>query len=185
MMLGGLFSGQSPVVQVADQSPFDRAVQQYPILNRFDIRGTPGKAGGNVLEFWRPGEPGDEKTPRPSEIPIDTPGVEYSPKARPIDILGDVVSHHLVETDPTIKKIYSAFQSSITPQQDQMLLGQYDWAKKNQGEQRDFESWKESSGLPALFRGHPFQQWPAEFNQKAYTPKQIQLLDRMMEYLSK
>jgi hypothetical protein len=182
--LNNMFASRSPIQNVSDvPSPMADAIQKYPILNKLGIKGVPGKANGNVLEFWPPGEKGGD-VPRPSNLPIDVPGIEVGPNARPIDILGDVVSHHLVKTDSTIKKIYSTFSSSITPQQENILASQYKWAVKNNGEKRDFNTWRDVSGLPALFRGYPFQQWPDNFNKKVYTPKQMQLLDHMMQYLS-
>jgi hypothetical protein len=166
----------------------DQAHQQYPVLKDLGLqyKKSPTDPNGNMLEFWPPGEPGSPDRPRPPEFDIKKPGVEvYSDKVRPIDILGDVVSHHLTEKDPTISKVYSAFEQSITPQQEQMLAQQYEHAKKNEGEKRPFEEWKDKTGIPAFFRGHPFQQWPAEFNQQVYTPQQMQLLDRMMNYLQR
>jgi hypothetical protein len=176
-----------PSTQVADQGHpvVSQALQQYPILQSLGLQSVPGSAGGNVLEFWAPGEPGTQDAPRPKGLHIDSPGIEVGPNAKPLDILGDVVSHHLINTDPTIKSIYSSFSNSLTRRQNEMLQGQYEHAQKNEGETRGFDEWKKSSGLPAFFRGYPFQQWPDDFNQVAYTPQQRQLLDKMMGYLSK
>lgn len=170
--------------QADGPSVVDLAMQQFPVLNKIGLKSVVGQRGDNVLEFWPPGEPGSTDYARPGGLPLNSPGVEVGPNAKPLDILGDVVSHHLVNTDPMIKKIYSAFTNSVTPQQEQLLQKQYSYARQNEGENRDFETWKETSGLPAYFRGHPFQQWPADFNKRAYTPKQIMLLDGMMRYLS-
>jgi hypothetical protein len=172
---------------VADQpNVFDSAVQQYPVLKELGLvyKRTPRDDGG-LLEFWPPGEPGGDYSTRPKEFPLNSPGVEvYSDKVRPIDILGDVVSHHLVETDPTIKRVYGAFEKSVTPEQEAMLRKQYDYARENQRETRPYEDWRERTGMPGFFRGHPFQQWPDEFNQQVYTPEQIKLLDAMMQRLT-
>lgn len=188
MMFGAAsLLGTDPLLQqVSDQpSVFDQAVSQYPILSRSGLAYTKSPGGnGNLLEFWPPNEQGSPSYQRPAELPIDKPGVQvFSDQVRPIDILGDAVSHHLVNTDPTLKKVYSAFENSITPDQEKILQQQYQYAQQNEGETRDFSTWKDMTGLPAMFRGYPFQQWPQEFNQKVYTPKQMQLLDKMMEYL--
>lgn len=173
-----------------DQAPsvMDQAQQQYPALKALGLqfKQSPPDQNGNKLEYWPPGEGGTPDRPRPQEFDLKKPGVEvYGNKARPIDILGDVVSHHMIETDPTISRVYSAFEKSVTPQQEQLLAQQYQYAQQHSGENRSFEVWKDKTGLPAFFRGHPFQQWPAEFNQQVYTPQQTQLLDGMMNYLKK
>lgn len=179
-------AGQNNPILIGDAAQPDavaQAMKQYPILNGIGLRAVNGQRGGNVLEFWPPGEPGSSDYARPSGLDLGAPGVEVGPKARPIDILADVVSHHLVNTDPGLKRAYSTFVNSVTPEQEQMLRNQYQYAKQSFGEKRNFDTWKEVSGLPAFFRGYPFQQWPAEFNQRAYTPQQTQLLDAMMRYL--
>jgi hypothetical protein len=172
---------------VADQtSVFDQAMQSYPALKDLGLvyKKNP-RSDGPLLEFWPAGEPGAPDNPRPKDIPLNKPGVEvYSDKVRPIDILGDVVSHHLIEADPKIKSVYGAFQKSITPEQESMLREQYDHARANEGEERSYDQWRERSGLPAFFRGHPFQQWPEDFNQRVYTPEQMKLLDAMMQHLT-
>lgn len=164
---------------------FDQAKQQYPILNNPDIlyKYTP-RQGPEQLEAWPPTETGTPDRPRPSEFPSGKYGIEvYNPKTRPIDVLGDVVSHFLVHTDPTVKDYYSRFSASISPEQESRLREQYQHAQKHEGERRPYEQWREQSGLPAYFRGYPFQQWPKEFNDKAYTPEQKRLLDDMMKHL--
>lgn len=165
---------------------FDQAREQYPILDKHGVVGVINpKEGSNMLEFWPPGEPGSDDAKRPAQVPIDKPGVEvYSGKTTPLDILGDVTSHHLVKSDPVIKQQYEDFQSSINPQQQQILQSQYEYAKKNDGESRPYDQWLEASGMPAYFRGYAFKQWPEEFNQRAYTPAQRQGFDKMMNYLS-
>jgi len=162
----------------------DQAKQQFPILNNYDIgyKYSEGRAPF-MLESWGPGMttsiPGVD---RPSEFPNDKLGIEvFDPKTKPMDILGDVVSHHLVNTDPKIKDTYSNFTKSIEPWQEDILKEQYDYAKKSYGEDNDYEGWKKEAGLPAYFRGHPFQQWDKSENM--YTPDQLKGLDSMMEYL--
>lgn len=180
------------------QSPFGRqqgnalppaaqqALQQYPLLQKLGLqfKMNPNSDGSNMLESWVPGEMGTKDRPRPGEFDPKKLGIEiFSDKTRPIDVLGDVVSHHLINEDPKISKTYEAFKSSITSKQEDILKDQYDYAKKNEGETRDYETWKDNTGLPAYFRGYAFQQWPQDFNQQAYTPQQMKLFDAMMQYL--
>lgn len=164
----------------------EQATKEYPILQQHNLqyKESFGKGGGNKLEFWPANEPGDAAAPRPKEFDIAKPGVEvYDKSTRPIDIAGDAVSHHLIHTDPTIKAHYDEFAKSITPQQEKFLQGKYEYAKQNAGETRDYKSWREIDGLPSYFRGHPFQQWPKEFNDQVYTPQQRDRLDQMMKYM--
>lgn len=159
------------------------AQQQYPILQGLDLgyKYNPG-GGSGFLEFWPADETGTPSSPRPSEFPMGKPGVEvYDPKTRPIDVLGDIVSHHLIHTDPTIKHYYQQFQDSMTSDQHATLRDQYDYAQKNQNEQRPYDVWAEHSGIPSYFRGYPFQQWDKA--EQMYTPDQLKMFDQMMMYL--
>lgn len=172
----------------ATPSVFDQALQQYPILQNLNLayKSSPG-AQPYMLEMWQPGNEysGTEEKPykRPKELPIDRPSIEvYSNKVRPIDILGDVVSHYMVEKDPKIKKYYNQFKESLTSDQKQRLKAQYEWAKKNEGESRAYAEWERVSGLPAYFRGYAFQQWPNPT--LYYTDEQRKMFDEMMGYLS-
>lgn len=164
---------------------FQKAMKEYPILNRMDLmyKNNPG-AGNGMLEFWPPDESGTPQYPRPVDFPMGKAGVEvYDQNTRPIDILGDVVSHQLVQTDPTIKQHYEEFQQSMTPDQQSRLREQYQYAQQNEGEKRPFDQWSKLSGVPAYFRGYPFQQW--DNPQELYTPEQMKKFDAMMEYLRK
>lgn len=168
------------------ENVFDQALQQYPILKRAGVSAISslGQGDGNMLEFWPPGEPGSDDRPRPSGLPANVPGVEiYSDKTRPIDVLGDVVSHHLVKADPKVSDYYQKFQTSLTDEQRSRLQEQYAHAQKNFAEKRPYPEWEAASGLPAYFRGYAFQQWPEEFNARAYTPGQRFMFDEMNNYL--
>jgi hypothetical protein len=163
-----------------------QAQQQYPVLqgqNYGYVENFGGKGGG-FLEHWAAGEGGAPDTPRPSQLPLDQMGLEIrNPKTRPIDVLGDIVSHNLVNTDPTIKTAYQNFQQSLTPAQHKLLAEQYQHSRRHEKEKRSFEDWKNTSGMPSLFRGYAFQQWPQKFNDRTYTPQQKQMFDQMMQYL--
>lgn len=191
---GGIGQGTPPGTQWLQQQTqqakqpdvFAQAKQQYPILNNpaINYKFTP-RSDGPMLEAWPPGETGTPDRPRPQDFPAQQYGIEvYNPKTRPIDVLGDVVSHFLVNSDPKIKDYYSQFSASISPEQEARLREQYQHAQRHEGEKRPYPQWREHSGLPAYFRGYPFQQWPKAFNDKAYTPAQKRMLDDMMKYLS-
>jgi hypothetical protein len=163
---------------------WEQAEQEYPALAGKGIlyKRTP-RQDSALLEAWPPQETGTKQQPRPKEFPVDKYGVEvYSPKVRPIDIAGDVVSHFMRGSDPTIKQIYDQFASSLTPQQEDRLRSQYKWSGQHEKEKRGYKDWREQAGLPAYFRGLPFQQWGPE-TRSWYTPQQMQMFDKMMKYL--
>jgi len=158
---------------------FEDAVKEFPVIHKQGLFSGPGES----TEYWPAGEPGTPARPRPAFIPIDQSGMEIGPDARPIDVLGDVVSHHMVKSDPVIKKHYEDFAASLNPTQKELLQAQHMYYTKNEGETRPYDQWEKTSGLPAYFRGYAFDQWPTDFNKTAYTPQQRYRLDRMMDYL--
>lgn len=160
-----------------------QAKKEFPVLSGLDImyKTTP-KANSGFLEFWPGDESGTPEYPRPKEFPLGKAGVEiYDLNTRPIDVMGDVASHQLIYTDPKMKGYYQQFTQSMTPEQRARLQAQYEWAQKNENEQRPFEQWADRSGLPGYFRGYPFQQWDKA--DELYTPEQIKMFDEMMVYL--
>lgn len=164
---------------------WEQAQHDYPRLRSLpvDYLRTP-RAGAEKLEAWPPGEIGTPARPRPRQFAGDRYGVEvYSQHVRPIDILGDVVSHFMVNTDPTIKDIYNRFGRSLTSQQRDRLRSQWQWSQHHEHERRPFDQWLTAAGLPAYFRGHAFQQWPEQQTRGWYTSEQLQMFDQMMEYL--
>jgi hypothetical protein len=192
----GMPMGSMPMQPGATPTPtpdiLAQAKQMYPVLNNPNIyyKYSPRASNtGNYLETYPVGESGGPNDPRPKEFPMDKPGIEvYRKDTRPIDVLGDAVSHLFVNTDPTIKKYYQDFQKSLTPAQQKRLQEQYQYAQKNEGEERPYEQWLQISGLPSYFRGYAFKQWPnmddPKVQQQFYTPEQIKQFDAMMQYLS-
>jgi hypothetical protein len=181
-----------PIFAQPQPNLLQQAQEQYPVLKNHDYGYTENfRPGGGFLEHWEPGEAGVAPTPqtpldglRPAALPMDKPGLEIrDPNTRPIDILGDITSHHLINVDPVVKGAYQQLQASMTPQQHAMLQDQYQYAQKNEGENRSYEDWKSASGMPGFLRGYTFQQWPKEFNDRAYTPEQRGNLDKLMSYL--
>ena len=170
---------------VQQKDVFAEAMSKYPILRKSGVKGIMNLGGGDgYLEFWPPDERGTPDRPRPKSLG-EAPGVEiYRDDTRPIDVLGDVVSHWLVEKDSKLKSYYDQFMSSMTPDQLARLSNQYNYARENYGEERPFSQWAERSGIPAYFRGYAFQQWEPEFNEEAYTLQQRRMFDEMMRYLS-
>lgn len=169
--------------EVKGRRLLDQAKQEFPILGTIPMgfKMNPRPNSG-FLEFWPGDETGTPERPRPPEFPPGQIGVEvYDPKTRPIDVMGDVASHHLIYSDPQMKQYYQQFQQSITPDQRGRLQAQYEWAQKNEGESRPYAAWEEHSGMPGYFRGYPFQQW--DMPNEIYTQEQLNMLDEMMAYL--
>lgn len=164
----------------------EQARQQWPRLRDVDVGFTTSPANPKdprKLEAWPPGETGAAPHLRPQALDVSKYGVEViDPKTRSIDVLGDIVSHFMVNTDPTIKNIYERFQKSLTSQQMDRLRSQYRWSRVHEKEGRSFEDWFRMSGLPAYFRGRAFQQWK-DVPPNWYTPEQEQMFDQMMKYL--
>jgi hypothetical protein len=168
-------------------SRLEKAKELYPYLKDKDFDYTEQltddeKAG--FLEFWEPGDEGppDGSVKRPEAIGIDRMGIEVrNDKTRPIDILGDYVSHEAVKSDPKLKDIYDRYLATLT---DEQLRTKYEYEKKNYGEDRPFEQWAERSGRPGMFRGYTFDQFSEEEIKEAYTPEQLDILDEAKEYLN-
>lgn len=161
-----------------------QAQDQYPVLKNYDYgyKYSEGRAPF-MLEHWEPGMstsiPGVD---RPKEFGADQHGIEvFDPKTTPMDVTGDIVSHHLRNVDPTIKGTYDGFQKSLEPWQHDILKEQYAHAQKSYGEDQPYDKWAQDSGIPAYFRGLPFQQWPGR--EDMYTPDQVTKLNGMMNYL--
>ena len=167
----------------------EEAIEQYPILKNIGIKSSysynPKQKVYGGLEFWPADETGTSDYPRPKEIPTGQIGVQIFNKdnVRPIDVLGDVASHHMIYNDPTMKQYYNQFLDSMTPAQKERLKGDYQHAVENQGEKRPFEQWAEISRLPGYFRGYTFDQWPEDFTSKVFTEDQIKLFDEVRSYL--
>lgn len=181
---GGVASATSPLAHPGQSDgPVQAAISQYPILRDLGLQvKTSIGASNSMLEFWPPGETGDSAYPRPSSLSSNNPGIEiYSGDVRPIDVLGDVVSHYLVNTDKKIAGYYQKFQKSLTADQNVILQEQYKYAVKNNGETRPYDEWLKISGMPAYFRGYAFDQW--KNTSDLYTKEQISMFDDMMGYL--
>ncbi len=166
---------------------FQQARDMYPALRDLDInyKISNNPQDNRKLEFFPQNERGSPNSPRPRELPINKLGMEiYNEDVRPLDVLADVTSHHLIYNDPTYKKYYDDFVNSFTPEQEQRLKGQYEYSVKNNGEERPFEQWAETTGLPGYFRGYAFKQWPDDFNKNAYTSDQLDMFDLMMNQLT-
>ena len=159
---------------------FEQAKKDYPYLADKDIvfKYSPNPNDQRMLEFYHP-----EETERPEYMPAGKVGIEvFNPKTGALDILGDYVSHYGVQTDPNLKTLYEQFGQSLDPQ---TMMNRYAYYKSNLGEDRPYEQWMESSGLPEMFRGYTFKQWGSDDEAKQmYTPQQLEILDKVRSYLN-
>ena len=166
---------------------YNEAQKAYPYLRNRDIDyvyNPDDNPKSGYLEFWEPGDEGppDGSVKRPAGISLDKYGIEVRKEAtRPIDLLGDYASHLGVQHDPKLKKIFEDYSASIDEKQ---LKDRYAMEQERYGENRDYDLWKERSGIPGLFRGYTFDQFPDNVKAREYTPDQMKILDRAKEYLN-
>ncbi len=171
--------------QVAAQNDpqlLQAAQKEYPYLADKNIAYTytPQAGDSRYLEFWSPTEEGDKEYPRPASIPMGQVGVQViNPQTKPIDILGDYVSHYGVQNDPQLQQYYQQFGASLDPQ---MMQNRYSYHTANLGETRPYDQWLQSTGLPEMFRGYTFNQWGDDAKQM-YSPEQLKILDAVRSYL--
>ena len=163
----------------------DIAREEYPYLQdkQIDFLYSPSKFNdkSGVLEFYPPDEPGAPDRPRPKELPMGRVGIEvFSPKTRPIDVLGDYVSHWGVNVDPKLQDYYSRFQQ-IVP--EEVMQKRYQEHQRLFGEKRPYQDWYDISGFPEYFRGYVFNQFPEDFSQQQFNAEQMQLLNEVRKYL--
>jgi len=160
----------------------EEARAQYPYMKDADIGFSFNPSQDNrKLEYWPQGEVGSESMPRPQAFPLNRDYLQVLKEdVRPIDILGDYVSHGAVKKDSVLKGMYDKF-SSLVP--DEKMRERYDYHVKNNGESRPYDVWKEIAGLPELFRGYTFDQWTPEQSANLYTEDQLNILDEVRSYL--
>ena len=143
-------------------------------------------AEGAGLESWPINEEGGD-IPRPAGLPMDRGGIQIG-SGRPVsakDAVADWAGHignnpNEPSFDPKLAGIYSRFSQSLSPE---FLKMRYEDEKANRGEKRPFETWASSSGIPALFRGYTFNQWPDEFNNRVFSPEQKGIMDEARTHL--
>lgn len=169
--------------QVQEGNRFaDLAQEMYPYLKNYDVPTivNPQKNRG-WAETYAPDEPGAPEYPRPQGLPMGKLGLEiYRKDMRPIDYLGEVVSHHAVDTDPKVKKVYGDFAKTMN---HAMTVPQYLYARKNFGENRPYNQWYTASGLPGYVRGQTFNQWQGADGQRMYTGQQLEMLRGLQKLL--
>lgn len=161
----------------------EQAKGMYPILNNTNLQFafTPNQYDTRKLEFWPPGESGSGSSRRPESIPEDMVGIQViNPSVKPLDILGEYVSHWAVNNDPELSKLYGQFRDSLTMEQMQKRYKEH---QRLYGEKRPFEQWLGIAGIPELFRGYTFEQFPQSSYNKLYTEDQLSILDAIRSKL--
>lgn len=164
------------------QDIWDRALVQYPYLKDKNISyiNTPNEKDNRYLEFWPPNEEGAPDMPRPKELPINNVGIQVIKQSTtPTDILADYVSHYGVNTDKQLSKLYKDFEKATPKKQ---MEDRYNYHVKKYGEDRPYEQWYQSTGLPEMFRGYTFNQW-GENAKDYYSPEQLKVLDKVRNKL--
>jgi hypothetical protein len=160
---------------------YNDILKQYPYLvgKPVDFLYTPNPNADVYLETYGRTETGPPNAPRPKELPMGRYGIQvFKPTTRPIDILGDYVSHAGVTDDPVLAKLYADFKS-VTP--DAVMKERY---KEHQsfGEKRPYSKWLEMTGYPELFRGYTFDQFGPN-SASMYSPEQLRVLNQVKQYV--
>ena len=168
--------------RIRGENLWKSAQSKYPILKNFDVQYAyrppdydPAIHGG--VEFLSPDE-----TERFEGMPVGKIGIAvYDPKTSEIDLLGDMVSHHMVNEDPKVKGVYDEFVKTLTPEQWAELKAEYAYEnpEAKPGEVTLPQDWIDRVGYPSAFRGYLFNQWPTD----QYTNEQKKLLDTLKPYL--
>lgn len=159
----------------------EQAKQTYPYLKQSNlgITYTPNARSPYQSEYWPKEEGGTQERPRPSALPLAQSGLQvFNRTVRPMDILGEYVSHEAINTDPRLQEMYGRFREQVP---EETMRQRYGTHQQKFDEQRPFELWKEQTGLPEYFRGYTFNQWPNAQNH--YTPDQLKTLDEIRAYL--
>ena len=68
----------------------------------------------------------------------------------------------------------------MTPEQERIMQGQYQYARDHEGETRPFDEWRKMSGQPAYFRGDLFGQW---HDPRLYTDGHRQQFSKLRQML--
>jgi hypothetical protein len=151
----------------------DKAKKDYPYLadKEFMFKYAPA-ADDRLLEYT----PADE-TQRPDYFPMGKVGVTvFSPKARSIDILGDIASHG---TDPKMQAYKEQFANLLDPA---MMQERYKVHQQKFKENRPYDLWLQHTGIPEMFRGYTFDQWGPDAATR-YTPEQLNILNQVRQHL--
>ena len=162
---------------VTGQLIFDKAKQQFPYLADKDIayKYSPQKNPKYMLESYKGDDAPSWGQGRKAAIEV------FNPATRPIDILGDYVSHYAVESDPKMAAYYQQFQNALDPA---VMQKRYKYHVANLGEKRPYDQWYQATGLPEIFRGYTFDQFgTSEKAKQMYNAQQLQILDQVRNYL--
>ena len=162
---------------VTGQLIFDKAKQQFPYLADKDIayKYSPQKNPKYMLESYKGDDAPSWGRGRKAAIEV------FNPATKPIDILGDYVSHYAVESDPKMAAYYQQFQNALDPA---AMQKRYKYHVDNLGEKRPYDQWYQMTGLPEIFRGYTFNQFGTpEKAKQMYNAQQLQILDQVRNYL--
>jgi hypothetical protein len=176
------------------------AQKEYPYLADKSIayKYTPSQ-DFRQLEFYQGEDLPDWAKSTGKQVAIET----FNPQTRPIDILGDYVSHYGVKQDPQLMQLYQQFSQSVPQETYQKRLNetiqniQEDIEKEKNPEQKQMliqelqdiqtqpQEWWQRAGLPEYFRGYPFKQFgPEEEAKSFYSPELLDILNKVRSYLN-
>jgi hypothetical protein len=175
----------------AQKNFLEQAKEMYPRLKNVDysyLESSPtSKEDFRKLEHWPKGEPGDEKYPRPKELPLDKSGIQVLDKSiSPTDVAADIVSHSLVEdkqNHPELYKLNQDFKKTLSTPEAKKSLREFYREDIERGDDRSYKDWLKQTGEATYLRGYLFKQFPESEIPKHYSKKQMNILDNMDKYL--
>lgn len=154
-----------------------QAAQTYGFVRKNNpvVITTPQSDRG-YAETWHPGDKGDEKYPRPKEIPLDRNGVQIF---RPDKFSADDLAGEMLHVDPKAQQASDAFAKSLTSAQLAQVKETPDYQQENTD-----ESAKLRSGVDSVIRGYVVGQWPQKaLNEFGFTSEQKKILDDLKQYM--
>lgn len=158
-----------------------QALQDYPWLRRLNapIDLTIGK-GPYMDESYTPRS---EENPYPGHFTVQLrdPGLVNHPAMWP-SALGREGIDFAARTDPTYQSAAEKFRSEMTPEQFRRSQGVYTQATTVEGEMRPFDRFMKDAQLQEYIGGYLLGM-PGWKNRSQYSPIQLNLLDRLSQYM--
>lgn len=148
---------------------------KYPFIGS-DVVAIPKTGGGFGSEGWPAGETGDSNYPRPKQIPLNSPGIEYDPNGNIDDLAGEVL-----HTDKFANDMRDQLAKTFSPDQINYLSHEaLDYGAGTDTPQ----DVKLRNGTDSFIRGALLNQWPAKsVTRMNLSDEQQTLIDNLKKYM--
>lgn len=149
---------------------------KYPFIGS-NVVAVPKTGGGFGSEGWPAGETGDPSYPRPKQIPLNSPGIEYDPKGNIDDLAGEVL-----HTDQFANDVRDRMSKTFSPDQINYLAHEALDYGAGTNTPPDVQL---RNGTDSFIRGALLNQWPAKaVSGMNLTPQQQALLGHLKTYMT-